>query len=72
MLCPDCRLIYLFGIVSSIADTFLLSSALNHRTLTFRTKAMDQRASLHVRKSVKDIFSPAAGRFCISKGSVAA
>jgi hypothetical protein len=38
----------MLGIVSSVAGTFSLSSALNHRTLTFRPKAMGQSASSHV------------------------
>jgi hypothetical protein len=44
------------GIVSSIADTFSLSSALIHRTLASRPKAMGQRASLHVLQIGESLF----------------
>jgi hypothetical protein len=37
----------MFGILSRIADTFSLSSALNHRTLAIHPKAMGQRATSH-------------------------
>jgi hypothetical protein len=47
-----------FGIVSSIADTFSLSSALIHRTRTLasRPKAMGQRASSHVLQIGESLF----------------
>jgi hypothetical protein len=60
------------GAVSSPAAASSLSSALNLCTLTLRPKAMHQRESLHVCKSVRGNFTPADGPFCIPKGSVAA
>jgi hypothetical protein len=68
-----------FGIVSSIADTFSLSesSALKPAGATGHWQFVQLErpwVSAQVRmfcKSVRDIFTPAAGPFYIPKGSVA-
>ena len=61
----------MFGIVTRASSTILLSSAINHRTVTFCIGAMVHHASLHGSKSIESNLFVTHGPFYISKGSVA-
>ena len=57
----------LFGIVTTMSSTILLSSAINHRTVAIRPRAMVHHASLHGHKSIESNLLVTCGPFYISK-----